>query len=573
MKILGIHAGHDSSCSVVKDGRIIADVQEERLNRVKHSADVPVRALAYCLKAAGVSNINEFDGIAISGIHTSQPLRALLGLPDPKSIRGDIARLLHQVGAIGRAKIKPPLYYPNYAVTNVGKVVNVEHHLAHAASAYYTRTNAEKCLVFTMDGAGDGIATAVWQGEGNKLELLEKWSREYSLGHPYSVVTEALHWWHGDGEGKTMGLAPYGDSTKCRGILDGMFPKLEGTSFLNSNGLTGYAYWNESGTNQFHIDQAYDVEKLCTKYGRENVAAEVQRKLEEIVIEFVFNWIRKSGIQRTAYAGGIFLNVKLNQHLWNARQGRLTEQHIFPNCGDSGLAAGAALHTYYKDKPFTGFVLDNLYWGPHFSNEEIEFLLKERNLEYERTDDPSAAAAAMLAEDKIVGWFQGRMESGPRSLGNRSILMSPCKPQNKDIINARVKFREPFRPFCPSIRYQNATEYMSDTRDEYFMITSFDVRPEWASKMPAVVHADGTLRPQMVREDMNPRFYRLIEEFGRRTGVFTVLNTSLNIRGEPMINTPQEAIRCLFDTGLDALVIGNFVLRKALSFRNGTSAT
>lgn len=568
MLVLGIHAGHDSSCAVVKDGRIVADVQEERFNRVKHSKDVPVKALAYCLKAADVKSINDFDRVAIAGVASGAPLRALLRLPMPKTLRHTAKQFLEDAGILGRARIKPPLYYADYGVRDSEtKVVNVEHHLAHAASAHFTRRSAEKALIFTIDGAGDSVSTAVWEGEGNKIRPLVKVPREYSIGHPYSVVTEGLHWWHGDGEGKTMGLAPYGNPDKCAGVLDYLFPVIKGTEFIKDNGLKGYGVWEESGTHQFHLDESAGVEKLIERYGREHIAAEAQRRLEEIVMGYVYAWIEKTGLHRTAYAGGVFLNVKLNQHLWNGRLGRIEEQHVFPNCADSGLAVGAALYAYYQSHAFDGMMLDNLYFGPAYSDDHIEYLLKERNLEYEIVAEPWTVAAEMLAQDKIVAWFQGRMESGPRALGGRSILMSPCKPENKDIINARVKFREAFRPFCPSILHEYASEYMLDTRDEFFMITSFDVNPKYRDKMPAVVHADGTLRPQMVTKAMSPMFWNLIDQFGKRTGVYCLLNTSMNIRGEPMINTPQEAIRCLFDTGLDALVMGKFVLRKPKSFQ------
>jgi carbamoyltransferase len=573
MIVLGVHMGHDSSCALVKDGKIVADAQEERFVRVKHSSNVPTLSLGYCLQAAGLTDINDVDGVALGWKNTPRYLRALLGVPDRNGYRQVAQKILSASGVgIGSVSVKPPVYVPNYRLKDPNKVVNVEHHLAHAASAHFTRQSAEKCLVFTIDGAGDNISTAVWQAEGNEITPLAKFHRDTSIGHSYSLVTEALHWWHGDGEGKTMGLAPYGDPEKCRGILDKYFPKVKGPEVATTNGLGQSYYWVESGATQFHFEEAAEVEALCEKYGRENVAAEAQRKLEECILELVYAWVEKTGIRRTAFAGGVFLNVKLNQRIWNGRRDRIIEQHIFPNAGDSGLAVGAALYAYHRTHPFEGTKLDTLYWGPQFSDEYVEALLKERNLEYETVDDPSAAAARMLADGKIVAWFQGRMESGPRALGNRSILMSPTKPENKDIINARVKFREGFRPFCPSILYEKAFEYLRDPREEYFMITSFDVKREHRDKMPAVVHVDGTVRPQMVTRDMNERYWRLIDEFGKRTGVYAVLNTSMNIKGEPMINTPQEAIRCLFDTGLDALVLGRYVLRKPLSFQ-GTGTT
>ena len=449
MKILGIHTGHDSSCAVVEDGKIIADVAEERFVRNKHSSNVPTQALKYCIKAAGAENINEFDYIAAGWKKAQSRLAVLLGLETKSSKREVIKKLLSQVGInMGFSGIKPPIYMPDYTVHNPEKFINIEHHFAHAASAHFTRNNTEKCLVFTMDGAGDEVSTAVWLAEGNKIEPLQKLYREAAIGWAYSIVTEGLHWWHGDGEGKTMGLAPYGDYTKCQGILDDLFPVFENCEVVKETNHGNSYSWQENGSTQFHFDKARDIEKLCEMYGRENIAAEAQRKLEETIMNYIFGWIKKTGIKRIACAGGIFLNVKLNQRIWNARGDQIIEQHIFPNCGDSGLAVGSALAVYYDKNEFNGTTLENLYWGPEYTNEEIEFLLKERNLEYEVLDNPSKKAGELLAEGKIVAWFQGRMESGPRALGNRSILMNPYPAENKDIINARVKFREGFRPFC-----------------------------------------------------------------------------------------------------------------------------
>ena len=563
MVVLGIHCGHDSSCAVVKDGSVIADAQEERFNRVKHSTNVPTKALAYCMKEAGISNINECDYVAVGWNSTPGRLAILLGLPTTMDARSLAKSVLSFVGLrVGSMGLRPPIYIPDHTLKDPGKLVNVEHHLAHAASAHYTRSNAAKCLVFTIDGAGDQVSTAVWEAEDNTIRPLEKLYREASIGWAYSIVTEALHWWHVDGEGKTMGLAPYGDYEKCRGVLDHIFPVMEGRRIISSPDLGESFSWDESGATQFHFELARELERTCEECGRANVAAEAQRKLEECIMGYVFGWIEKTGIKRTAYSGGVFLNVKLNQRIWNSRAGRIKEQHIFPNCGDSGLAVGAALDVYYRHNEFHGTELDNLYWGPGYSDEEIEDLLKTRKLPYIRTDDPSAAAAELLAQGKIVGWFQGRMESGPRALGNRSILMSPCKAENKDIINASVKYREAFRPFCPSILHEKGHEYLDDLRDEFFMITSFDFQENQCDKMPAVVHVDGTGRPQLVTKEMNERYWHLINEFGKHTGTYAVLNTSMNIRGEPMVCSPSDAIRCLYDTGMDTLILGSFALSK-----------
>lgn len=565
MTILGVHKGHDSSAAIIKDGKIIADVQEERFSRVKHSGNAPLKAIEYCLKKAGVKNINDLDYISYSGEKTPFESNAVFQINGVKdNVIGYAKNVVNAV--LGKStdvnNCKLPIYYPDYKLIDKSKFVNYNHHLAHAASAYFTRKSSDTCLIFTIDGTGDNICTAIWKGEGSKITLLKSYYKEASIGWAYSIVTEALHWIHGDGEGKTMGLAPYGDYSKCKHVLDKYFPVFEDDKLIKASNLGKGYNWQESGANQFHFEEAKEVESLVKEYGRENIAAEAQRKLEETVLNLVFGWVKKTGIKKVAFSGGVMLNVKLNQRIWNNRGVLIEEQHVYPNPGDSGLAVGAAFLEYYKHNEFKGYDFKSLYLGPEYSNEEIEAILKIRKCNYTYTDKPAVKAAELLADNKIIAWFQGRMESGPRALGNRSILMSPLKAENKDIINARVKFREGFRPFCPSLIYEKREAYLQDCRDELFMITSFDVKEEKRNSIPAVVHVDGTVRPQMVQKETNPLYWELINEFGKLTGEYIVLNSSFNIMGEPIVNNPKEAIRCFFDSGIDALFIGNYYLLK-----------
>lgn len=564
MVVLGIHKGHDSAAAIIKDGKIIADVQEERFSRVKHCNNAPLKAIEFCLKKAGLQNINDVDYISYSWEKISEESKAIFHLNGHTPIHYTKQFINKCLGKSPEYHhLKLPIYYPDYTLTDKAKFVSNNHHLVHAASAYFTRRTNDRCLIFTIDGAGDSMCTAIWVGEGNKIELLKSYYREASIGWAYSVVTEGLHWIHGDGEGKTMGLAPYGDYSKCKSVLDKYFPVFEGDKLIKPSQLGETYYWRESGSTQFHFDEAKEVEKLVTEFGREDIAAEAQRKLEETVMNLVFGWVAKTGIDKVAFAGGVMLNVKLNQRIWNNRGTKITEQHIYPNPGDSGLAVGAALLKYYKHNDFKGYDFNNLYLGPDYTNEEIESILKIRKCRYTYIENPAKKAAELLANNQIIGWFQGRMESGPRALGNRSILMSPLKTQNKDIINASVKFRESFRPFCPSLIFEKREDYLKDLRDEFFMITSFDIKEEKRHLIPAVVHVDGTVRPQMVQKETNPLFWELIHEFGILTGESIILNSSFNIMGEPIINNPKEAIRCFFDSGIDALFIGNFYLTKS----------
>ncbi len=562
MRILGIHIGHDSSAALVIDGRIIADVAEERFTRTKHYCGLPIRAVDYCLKSQQLT-MEDIDMVAVPAAVSVPDLNFLLDLKGAKRERMTRKRqALEFVKEImNRPDVKPPLYIKNFPLSARTEIVHVEHHLAHAASAYYTSGTREKQLIVTIDGSGDAVSVGIWRGEDGRIEKLQTFPGEGSVGWFYSNVTEALGWWHGDGEGKTMGLAPYGDFNKCQGVLDRFTPKYERGELVTAHDFGRNCYWNDSGAIQWHFDEAYEIRDLIQKHGREHIAAEGQRVLEEQVKNIVFPWLQREGTRNLAASGGVMLNVKLNQRLWESGQLRL--HHTYPNAGDSGLAVGAALYVYYLANPSAPiYPIEDLYWGPAYSKQEIEDALKLRHLDYRRVDNVEEWTARQLAQDKIVAWFQGRMESGPRALGARSILMSANRPQNKDIINARVKFREAFRPFCPSLLWEQRDAYLENSRDEFFMITSFTCKPPKRARVPAVVHADHTLRPQTVKPDFNPRFWKLINEFGKLTGEPLLLNTSFNIMGEPIVNHPREAIRCFYDNGLDALVMDDFALEK-----------
>jgi carbamoyltransferase len=561
MIVLGVHKGHDSSAAIIKDGEIIADVQEERFNRVKHSSDAPINAIQYCLEACGLKNINEVDYVSFSWSNAPKDIEVLFGLEVSRGLKGKLTEGVKKF--MGYSELKPPIYYPNLKLKDKSKFIFNEHHLAHAASAYFTRGTNDKCLIFTCDGAGDNVSLAVWLGEGNEIKPLEKFDGfTAGVGWAYSIVTEGLGWIHGDGEGKTMGLAPYGNPDICKGVLDKYFPKFEGRKLVKKSEFGKLSYWEERGSEQYHFDEAYEVAELVKKYGKEHIAAEAQRKIEECLIEYMKGWCKETGIKKIAAAGGVYLNVKLNQRLWEQREDIIIEQHTYPNPADCGLAVGAALLQYYKHHTFKGNKIEHLYLGPSYSNHEIEKILKIRKLKYHFLEDPAMIAAKMLSENKIIAWFQGRMESGPRALGNRSILMSPIHPDNKDTINAFVKFREGFRPFCPSLLYEMADEYLFNYKEELFMITSYTANEKRKHNIPAVVHADGTLRPQMVHRDINPKYWHLINEFGKLSGEYILLNTSFNVMGEPIVTNPKEAIKCFFDSGLDALFLENFVLFK-----------
>ena len=562
MKILGIHVGHDSSAALIVDGKIVADVAEERFTRTKHYCGLPIASVDYCLKSQQLK-MSDLDIVAVPTVASVPDLNHLLALKgDRQERRPSRGRMLEFAREIlKRPTAKPPIYLKTFPLADRTEILHVNHHLAHAASAYYTNPNGARQLIVTIDGLGDDVSTALWRGEKGKITLLRSFPAAASIGWFYSNVTEALGWWHGDGEGKTMGLAPYGDPAKAGGVLSPFHPKFSRGDLVEPHDFGRNYFWNEGGAIQWHLDESVAIRDLVGKYGREHIAAEAQRVLEEQVQELVYYWLEKEQTRNLSCAGGVFLNVKLNQRLWES--GRVDQHHIYPNAGDSGLAVGAALCAYYQAHPDAPVhPIEDLYWGPQYSNEEIEAALKLRNLNYRRLDGVEAYAAQQLAAGKIVAWFQGRMESGPRALGNRSILMSANRPEHKDIINARVKFREAFRPFCPSLLWERRADYLQKPRDEFFMITSFTCPEVKRNRVPAVVHADATLRPQTVKREFNPRFWNLLSEFGRLTGEPLLLNTSFNIMGEPIVAHPREAIRCFYDNGLDGLVLGDFVLEK-----------
>jgi carbamoyltransferase len=565
MHILGIHTGHDAAACLLVDGAIIAIAAEERFSRVKHDSGFPAAAIGFCLEAAGL-DARDLDIVAIAGAHLpigmerhlrlSPIQQAIVAAARPVSRRAAQVLRRDELGEL-------PLSVERLSLAPECRLEHVDHHRCHAAAAAFTRSSDAPCLVLTVDGIGDDVSTAVWQCVGGTLEPLARWGREGSMGWFYGIVTEALGWQHGDGEGTTMALAAYGDPAELLDILAPFHPAYERGNLTQPHDFGRAMEWNRHGTLQWHFQEANAIRRLAEKHSAVNIAAAAQEILERQVLDLVRHWIDARAIRRLACAGGVFLNVKLNQRIWY--EAGLEEQWIVPDAGDSGLALGAALHAWHAGAERPPSPLEHLSFGPSYGDDEVRMVLDSRRLGYRHTADPAGDAARLLAEGRIVGWFQGRMEAGPRALGNRSILMSPLTASNKDVLNSRVKFREGFRPFCPSIPAEHRATYLDGGRAEDFMITSFRVAPEKHERIPAVVHVDGTLRPQTVRRDVNPLFHSLLDAFGRRTGEFALINTSFNVKGEPIVCHPRDAIRCFFDTGLDALVIGGFVLEKPRS--------
>jgi carbamoyltransferase len=563
MNILGITCTHDASACVLADGAILANAAEERFSRVKHDWGFPIAAIKSCLVQSGLSG-SDIDVVVIAA------QRPPIGLIDRFVLSADQMAALAELwphDSEGRKRFLSgaerdlALDFDRIELGSHCRFVCVEHHLAHAAAAYFTRGSKERCMIATLDGVGDYLSTAIWTGEGNTISRVRSWGPESSLGWFYGNATEALGWQHGDGEGTVMGLAPYGDPQKVGDRLNRFHPVFKEGELVAPHQFGRWSSFSDHGNHHAHLPEALGIRRIADTCGREAVAARAQQIIEQQVLGLVRHWTGALNVRRLACGGGLFLNVKLNQRIWYETD--LEEQWIYPDPGDGGLAVGAALYAWHHfTQPEGATKLDTLYHGPEFGDAEIRRILEARQLEFCELQDPAFTAATLLAQGQIVAWFQGRMEAGPRALGGRSSLMAADKPENKDTLNSKVKFREGFRPFCPSMLAEKRADYLRRSRDEPFMITSFDITPEKRDRVPAVVHVDGTVRPQTVKRQANPRYYDLIRHFGELTGEYLLLNTSLNIKGEPMVCHPREALRCFYDTGIDALVMGNFLLAK-----------
>jgi carbamoyltransferase len=595
--VLGLGSGHDMGATLLQDGDLVAAANEERFNRVKHSSSLPFRSTEYCLKAGGIT-AEDVDAVAVASNRLTPATRQFLGVEvsptDVSSISTDEgegtlvssglslgsrffqkltrepAELPRSVaGYVGSALVddsgaNDQQRVPDYARTvefPPDVTVNlVHHHEAHAATAYYG-CGHDDALVVTLDGFGDGLSGTVWRGADGELECLETWGADGSLGWFFGTVTQALGWWVGNGEGKTMGLAAFSEpddevAERLREIL----PKYEDGRLVRPHSKAGISHWSQNGTDHWLFEEAEYVAELIDQYGRERVAATAQSLLEEQVLNIVQPWLERTGATALATAGGLFLNVKVNRNV--IRETDVEDYFIFPAAGDGGLSTGAALVAHDASAPeFRPFELTHPYYGPDITD-GLPGLLDARHLTYERPDDIVEAAADLLAEGNIVAWCQGRMEYGPRALGNRSILIDPTLEDSKDRVNDRVKFRDSWRPFAPSILEDAVDEYLVDPVYDPFMITSFEVRAEKRDEIPAVTYVDGTSRPQVVRRSVNQRYYDLIDAFADRTGTPVVLNTSYNLSGEPIVCDARDAIKTFYDCGIDALALGDYLVQK-----------
>ena len=547
---------HDSSACIVRDGELLFAVAEERLSRAKHDARFPVLAIRACLDFARVTpdQVNE----VCFGWQTPWPVYrqdlkcyALGRMPitylNLLNSTRQFLSMWHQGGGAKR-------YAYHFGATKA-RMRFVEHHLAHAISAY-AYSGFDDAAVAVMDGRGAWEATSLWHGRNGKLEHLLTIPFPDSIGFFYSGFTEFLGFTPNSDEWKLMGLAPYGQP----GIDLSAFIEVKASPYrvharqLATNGTSAHARMTALlGPPRIAESEIDDRHK--------NIAYAVQDACETAMMNVVRLAMEKTGCRNVCLAGGVALNSKANGKI--AASGLVEKLFVQPAASDDGVALGAALAPYLDNNgKLPNKPMRHGYWGPAFDNDSIEAALRTYKLRCSKLADPAGTAAELLTQGKILGWFQGRMEFGPRALGSRSILADPRDPEMNAKVNNAVKFREWWRPFAPSLKGEAAGEYLEGATDSPFMILTAQVRPEKRGVIPAVTHVDGSARPQTVEREINPLYWRLIDEFGKRTGVPVIMNTSFNLRGEAIVHTPTDAIRTFFSSGMDALVIGSFLVEK-----------
>jgi carbamoyltransferase len=585
MLILGLNMFHaDASAAIVLDGEVKFAIAEERLNRRKHFGGFPALAVKACLDAVG-ARISDVEHVAVGQdsdanlakkvqYAISNPAKILnfIRLRERKQAMRDVRSLLAKALDVSPQQLK---FHEHH----------LEHHIAHIASAYYC-SPWDKAAGFSYDGSGDFVSTMMARCEGNDIQVLERVFLPHSLGSLYTMICEFIGYSKYGDEGKVMGLAPYGKETYCAAISKIITAKDSGFK-LDLN------YFKPLGSNQGmqvlpdgtvrlarHFSQR--MEKL---FGEPrplhseitqrdmDLAFAVQQRFEEIFFHLLNRLHERVPLDDLAMAGGCALNSVANGKLFEQTPFRHT--YIQPAAGDEGLAIGAALHTYHSVlKQPRRTALKHSYLGPEFSDSRIQSALQTAGLECRKLDrrDLLDEVAEQIANGNVVGWFQGRMEWGPRALGNRSIVAHPGRPDMKDILNARIKHREWFRPFAPSILAEYQHEYFEHDHPSPFMLHVYKIRPEKRNSLCAVNHADDTGRLQTVTREENPMYYDLISAFHRKTGIPVILNTSFN-ENEPIVCTPEEAIDCFQRTRMDVLAIGPFlVLKPGAETRNAAAS-
>ncbi len=575
MLILGLNMFHaDASAAVIQDGKILFAIAEERLNRIKHYAGFPSLAVKACLNAVG-AKVSDLDHVAV-GQDTDANLarKVQYALANPAQILNFI-RLRQRKEKLRDIRSLLTESLPCEPAALKFQEHHVEHHLAHLASAYFC-SHWEHAAGFSYDGSGDFVSAMAAKCEGNNIQVLGRTFLPHSLGSFYTMICEFIGYKHYGDEGKVMGLAPYGNPSLYEKIAPVVQPK-DGSyeldlSYFQPLGSNQGMQINPDGTVRLaphfsqHMVKAFGAPRQPFSEFRQrdmDLAYAMQRRFEEIFLNSLNQLHARVPVEGLVMAGGCALNSVANGKIFSETP--FCRTWIQPAAGDEGLAIGAALYAYHSVlKQPQRQEMKQAYLGPEFSRERCEAALKQAGVEYrELQREPLLdAVSSLLAAGKIVGWHQGRMEWGPRALGNRSILAHPGLPDMKDRLNARIKQREWFRPFAPSILAERQAEYFEHDHPSPFMLHVYKIRPEKRAQLCAVNHVDDTGRLQPVSHNENPLYCDLIRHFERKTGIPVLLNTSFNAN-EPIVCTPEEAIACFRRTQMDALAVGTFLAMKS----------
>jgi carbamoyltransferase len=581
MNILGINAYHgNASAAIVSDGQLIAAVEEERFNRVKYAAGFPAQAIHYCLKAAGLK-LREIDHIAVPrNPYARIPTKLFYALRMPSFTR-ERAKVLVKFTGIREALAAA---FETDPAKLKAAFHRIEHHQAHLASAFFV-SPFERAALLSADGLGDFASTMWGAGEGNRMSIADAIAFPHSLGLYYTAVTQYLGFPKFGDEYKVMGLAAYGQPEYLEAFRDIVRFNGRGTSKGFRLGLQYFTHhrtgpemsWADAGKTPVmgklfseempRLLGPARVPDSALEQRHRNLASSLQARLEEVYLGMLTKLAVRTGLKAVCLAGGVAFNCVANGKILDSTP--FEQVFVQPAAGDAGLAIGAAYYVWHQKlrKP-RSFVMEHSYWGPEFSRENMQSAilasrLADNGYVVEELHDEvlNKRAAAIVMGGKILGWFQGRAEWGPRALGNRSIVADPRRPDMKEILNRRIKHREIFRPFAPSILADATGLWFEKSHPSPFMTMAYAVRPNKRQQIPAPTHVDGTGRLQTVTRDVNPRYWRLIKTFEQATGVPMVLNTSFN-DNEPIVCRPEEALDCFVRTEMDALVLGDFLITK-----------
>jgi carbamoyltransferase len=592
MRILGVSCFyHDSAACLLEDGALVAAAQEERFTRKKHDQDFPHQAVRYCLAEAGVSR-HAVDAVAFYDkpiLKFHRILETYLAVA-PRGLRMFMKAL--PVWLREKLWIEPIIRgaLEQAGITDGGPIHYPEHHESHGASAFYPSPFSE-AAVLTIDGVGEWATATIGIGEGSKLRLVRQLDFPHSLGLLYSAFTYFTGFKVNSAEYKVMGLAPYGEGTYTKRILDELIDLKEDGSFRMN--MDYFGYLDEAQMTSERFERLFDgpprkPESPLTR--REmDLARSVQEVTEEVVLRMARHARQLTGKRNLCMAGGVALNCVANGRL--LREGIFDDLWIQPAAGDAGGAVGAALAVWHNTMGNPRHVergtdsMEGSYLGPEFSRSQIREFLDAHGCTYRELQEEewAAAIARLIAEERVVGLFHGRMEFGPRALGNRSIVADPRSPRMQSVLNLKIKYRESFRPFAPACLEERVSDYFAIDRPSPYMLLVAPVRPErclppqaderdleiheWVNRtrsdLPAITHVDYSARIQSVSAETNPRFHRLIRAFEDLTGCAVLINTSFNVRGEPIVCTPEDAYRCFMRTEMDHLVLGPFLLDKS----------